>query len=127
MPQDELEQELERLREKLSRSQKKTPKNGSDGDSIRPRISLTPSDNPRSTKSLDSSLKQEQDDEDVCEICEQRGHDTFNCNLLMDDTTQPSARLSKSSVGDSSLGLFCEDCESCGHRTADCPHSMDVF
>lgn len=65
--------------------------------------------------------------EDVCEICEQPGHDIFTCDLLKDDRP-----LSASSAGGfmrskNLTDAFCEDCEEPGHTSANCPHSMDVF
>ena len=95
---DELEQEIERLNNKLARQKKKT------------------SDRPPSTASTVSEPAQQ-----VCEICERPGHDIFNCDLLKED----SGRSSRASTA--STDLFCEDCEAPGHTAAECPHSQDVF
>ncbi|KDR75449.1 hypothetical protein GALMADRAFT_227098 [Galerina marginata CBS 339.88] len=106
---DELEQEVERLKEKLSR-QKKISKNGHENAEGRQRLSSASSISTTSSGSISLGRGAE-----VCEICEQPGHDIFNCSLLKDD----SGRAAKDVV--------CEDCESPGHVAADCPHSSDVF
>lgn len=59
---------------------------------------------------------------DVCEICEQPGHDIFTCDLLRGDAA-PMAGGKDVPPSE----LYCEDCENYGHVAADCPHSMDVF
>ncbi|KAG1895564.1 uncharacterized protein F5891DRAFT_1058064 [Suillus fuscotomentosus] len=112
---DELEQELERLKEKLSRNNKKSSKN-----------CLEPTDLPPRKRSSTPNINRSSS-EDVCEICERPGHDIFTCDLLRDET--PPAReqnLVKKTNGDPS-DLFCVDCEGHGHVAADCPHSLDVF
>ncbi|KAJ6557190.1 hypothetical protein B0H10DRAFT_2121012 [Mycena sp. CBHHK59/15] len=100
---DELEQELERTKEKLLR-QRKSSKGSSEVESSRRRAG--------SVASATSSSG-----ELVCEICEQPGHDIFSCALLKEGGTSPT----------STTEVFCEDCESHGHVAADCPHSLDVF
>ncbi|KAF8993711.1 hypothetical protein BDQ17DRAFT_1312094 [Cyathus striatus] len=107
---DELEQEIERLKEKITR-QKKSSKNSGEVNESRQRLSTT-------------SLSSTASSETVCEICERPGHDIFNCDLLKEDTPIGSTREKLTS---SSGELFCEDCESHGHMAADCPHSLDVF
>ncbi|KAJ7703320.1 hypothetical protein B0H17DRAFT_1042700 [Mycena rosella] len=101
---DELEQELERTKDKLAR-QRKSSKGNSEVVETR-----------RRTGSVTSDIS---DNEGVCEICEKPGHDIFSCSLLgagtSDGGTSPGSEL------------FCEDCESHGHVAADCPHSLDVF
>ncbi|KAG1848637.1 hypothetical protein C8R48DRAFT_663471 [Suillus tomentosus] len=112
---DELEQELERLKEKLSRNNKKSSKN-----------CLEPTDLPPRKRSSTPNINRSPS-EDVCEICERPGHDIFTCDLLRDET--PPAReqdVVKKTNGDPS-DLFCVDCEGHGHVAADCPHSLDVF
>ncbi len=59
---------------------------------------------------------------DVCEICEQPGHDIFTCDLLRGGAA-PAAGGKDAPPSE----LYCEDCEHYGHVAADCPHSMDVF
>ncbi|KAJ7783014.1 hypothetical protein B0H16DRAFT_1671164 [Mycena metata] len=101
---DELEQELERTKEKLAR-QRKSSKGSSEVSDTRRR--------PGSIAGSEIS-----DTEGVCEICEKPGHDIFSCSLLGAGTPDDAS---------SSAELFCEDCESHGHVAADCPHSLDVF
>ncbi|KAJ7262294.1 hypothetical protein B0H12DRAFT_1321913 [Mycena haematopus] len=103
---DELEQELERTKEKLAR-QRKSSKGSSEAVDTRRR--------PASVAGSDVS-----DTEGVCEICEKPGHDIFTCSLLSAGTPTDDRTSSDSE-------LFCEDCESHGHVAADCPHSLDVF
>jgi hypothetical protein len=98
-----LEQELDHLKDKLARSEKKV-KNSTGGSDTRSRFS----------EPLHNSS-----DSDVCELCDKPGHDMFNCDAL------PPLR-SNTSANDLA-DMFCEDCDTHGHTTADCPHSMDVF
>ncbi|KAG7445442.1 uncharacterized protein BT62DRAFT_195052 [Guyanagaster necrorhizus] len=105
---DELEQEIERLKAKLAKKSSSSSKH-SDTSSIR-RVP--------STSSLDASV--------VCEICERPGHDIFSCDLLKGDAPAPINGTGGSMNG-GNKSLFCEDCESYGHLPVDCPHSMDVF
>jgi len=101
---DELEQELERVTEKLARSEKKS-KTNTEASDMRPPLSGALHDSP---------------DADVCELCDKPGHDMFNCEALpplQSNVTPP----------DDPSDLYCEDCDTHGHTTADCPHSMDVF
>ncbi|KAH7927113.1 hypothetical protein BV22DRAFT_1061490 [Leucogyrophana mollusca] len=114
---DELEQEVERLKEKLSRHKKSSKNSLEPTDIIRQRNSASTG----STVSLDDYPQRSR--EDVCEICERPGHDIFTCDLLKDDA--PASRGAKQTTDPSAL--FCEDCESHGHVASDCPHSMDVF
>ncbi|KAJ7045398.1 hypothetical protein C8F04DRAFT_1388040 [Mycena alexandri] len=101
---DELEEELERTKDKLAR-QRKSSKGSSEVSDTRRR--------PGSIASSEIS-----DTEGVCEICEKPGHDIFSCSLLAAGAPDDAP---------SSAELFCEDCESHGHVAADCPHSLDVF
>jgi len=109
--QDELEQEVERLKNKLNSREKKTPK-PSNAEPVdgRNRLSAASLNTVSSTHSVV--------DEEVCEICERPGHDIFSCSMLKDE---PRTRATSVS------GLFCEECENPGHTAADCPHSLDVF
>ncbi|KAL1742069.1 hypothetical protein HDZ31DRAFT_84391 [Schizophyllum fasciatum] len=97
---DELEQEIERLNNKLAKQKKKM------------------SDRPSSTA---STLSTASESTQVCEICERPGHDIFTCDLLKED----SGRSSRASS--TTTDLFCEDCEGHGHTAAECPHSQDIF
>ncbi|KAF7376043.1 hypothetical protein MSAN_00019100 [Mycena sanguinolenta] len=103
---DELEQELERTKEKLAR-QRKASKGSSEVVDSRRR--------PASVASSEVS-----DTEGVCEICEKPGHDIFTCSLLSAGTPTDDRNSSDSE-------LFCEDCEGHGHVAADCPNALDVF
>jgi len=109
---DELERELERVQEKLSRSQKKSSRNGLGVEGMGGRGNHAGSD---ASGDLKSNGREE-----VCEICERPGHDIFTCDLLKGGERTTG---SDSSKGD----LFCEDCEERGHTAANCPHSLDVF
>ncbi|EIW62820.1 uncharacterized protein TRAVEDRAFT_34134 [Trametes versicolor FP-101664 SS1] len=114
---DELEREVERLRDKVSRSQRKSSKTDLPED---------PMHRPASSAStLSSNLGQT--GEEVCEICERPGHDIFTCDLLKEDApSRMSSRLSTVSTDDMSE-VICEDCEERGHTAANCPNSLDVF
>ncbi|KAJ6593784.1 hypothetical protein B0H19DRAFT_916405 [Mycena capillaripes] len=113
---DELEQELERTKDKLSRQRKSSKGSGEVVDSRR-RTSVASSD--------------VSDNEGVCEICEKPGHDIFTCSLFELFLFYPlrftDSLFSKDDRTSSDSELFCEDCESHGHVAADCPHSLDVF
>lgn len=112
---DELEQELERTKEKLAR-QRKSSKGSAEVVAER-----------RRPASVASSENSEQ--ELVCEICERPGHDIFSCSLLQDGSSSPTDKREGARVRGPPAGaeLFCEDCESHGHLAAECPHSLDVF
>ncbi|KAF7321415.1 hypothetical protein MKEN_00662000 [Mycena kentingensis (nom. inval.)] len=108
---DELEQELERTKQKLAKQRK------SSKGSTEPQPS---------TRKRSASVASETSDngEPVCEICEQRGHEIFSCPLLSADS--PKDARGPSAAGDPQE-LFCTDCEAHGHLADACPHSMDVF
>ncbi|TFK44617.1 hypothetical protein BDQ12DRAFT_673277 [Crucibulum laeve] len=106
---DELEQEVERLKEKLTRQKKSRETTDSQH-----RLSTASSSTVGSE--LAGSGK-----EDLCEICERPGHDIFNCDLLKDEVG------GRGSMGGRGGELFCDDCENHGHVAANCPHSLDVF
>lgn len=114
---DELEQEIERLKERLSRGKKKE---GLElGNAIQRKLSIA-----STVASSDDELRS-MPSEDVCEICEQPGHDIFTCDLLKDGAPKPSK--DKFTAVRISSEQFCVDCESYGHLATDCPHSLDVF
>ncbi|KZT28920.1 hypothetical protein NEOLEDRAFT_682934 [Neolentinus lepideus HHB14362 ss-1] len=115
---DELEREVERLKEKVTRGQKKTSKNSTDADDAR--MPVPPG---RSSISSNNALQLDHG-ELVCEICERPGHDIFSCDLLSDDTASLRSNKSGKPAG---ADLYCEDCEGHGHTAAECPHSLDVF
>ncbi|KAF9446401.1 hypothetical protein P691DRAFT_673697, partial [Macrolepiota fuliginosa MF-IS2] len=109
---DELEQEVERLKDKLSKMKKST-KNSGENRGLRHQTS--------SASMEDSDIEGIRPiNESVCEICERPGHDIFNCDLLKEDVTT-------SLTGTNSSEKFCSDCETWGHIATDCPHSQDVF
>jgi len=103
---DELEQEIERLKEKISRH-KKMSKSSYDQEDGRNGLS-----------NVSSNAESSNTSGQACEICERPGHDIFSCSMLRDDVGMNSR---------STTPIFCEDCESPGHVAADCPHSLDVF
>ncbi|KAK6985240.1 hypothetical protein R3P38DRAFT_3102133 [Favolaschia claudopus] len=105
---DELEQELERTKDKLAR-QRKSSKGSSEVVETR-----------RRAGSVANSEVSDTQSEGVCEICEKPGHDIFTCSLLSSGASTDDRPTSDSE-------LFCEDCESHGHVAAECPHSLDVF
>ena len=116
---DELEREIERLKDKLSRSQKKSSKTDlplPDDPTGRP---------PSVASTMSSTLGQ--NTEEVCEICERPGHDIFTCDLLKEGAAPPSAGIMGGSSLHEDAELICEDCEERGHTAANCPHSLDVF
>jgi CAP-Gly domain-containing linker protein 1 len=106
------------MKEKLARYQKKSSK-------TKPTDVINQVSSPPESIRSAASLPEPQ----LCEICEQPGHDIFTCDLLQEGPS-PTAN---SAVFDHSRGhrvssdLFCEDCASPGHLAADCPHSLDVF
>lgn len=115
--QDELENEVTRLKDRLARSHKKSSKGPSEG-----------SRSSASTASISASSTFNSDAGDVCEFCEQPGHDAFTCDLLRGEGTL-SASSSRGSVSGAAEGdeLFCEDCEGRGHTAENCPSASDVF
>ena len=104
---------MERLREKLARSQRKASKNSTEPPAHSP---VVVADDEVHGASPAASTQ------DVCEICEQPGHDIFSCDLLKDG--MPSGTMSNAPAAED---LVCEDCEGRGHTAAHCPHSLDVF
>ena len=144
--QDELERELERVKDKLARGQRKSSKGTGSLELLPvPENNISPhslagsrssggmlpglglSKAPSATASATSG---DADAEDVCEICEQPGHDIFTCAALHGNSgpgERTSVLSTGSGTGAGAQELFCVDCESYGHAAADCPHSMDVF
>jgi len=107
---DELEQELERMKDKLAR-QKKPSKGATDTLDVCHRgNSLV---NPTNFAS-----------QQLCEICERPGHDIFSCDLLKEEVPR---NLKPAENSGDSLDQFCDDCESHGHAAPNCPHSLEVF
>ncbi|EIN11336.1 hypothetical protein PUNSTDRAFT_141741 [Punctularia strigosozonata HHB-11173 SS5] len=108
---DELERELEKVKEKLGRAKK------SSKSSIEP--SETASIRSFQSHSSVSSFAAgaANGSTEVCEICEQPGHDIFTCKVLAGD--EPPASTKSTAV--------CSDCGERGHIAEACPHSLDVF
>ncbi|KAI6033086.1 hypothetical protein F5J12DRAFT_197271 [Pisolithus orientalis] len=117
MVQDELEQEIEQLKEKLSRSRKQ---GSAEPGATQRKLSI--SSDVASSGDEFRSLSS-----DVCEICERPGHDIFTCNLLRDGAPIHTSTSRSASTRDFSSERFCVDCESFGHVASHCPHSLDVF
>ncbi|KXN90912.1 Eukaryotic translation initiation factor 3 subunit C [Leucoagaricus sp. SymC.cos] len=84
---DELEQEVERLKEKLSKMKKATKSNG-ETNSLRHQASLT------SVKNTEDMIQST--NENLCEICERPGHDIFTCDLLKEEAPKSLIKLSNS-------------------------------
>lgn len=116
--QDELEQEIERLKEKLARSKKSSRNNSTEFTELDQRRASSAS----TVTSADDDFRTSSR-EDLCEICERPGHDIFTCDLLKEDVPT-SLTLAKPSFGSEP---YCVDCEGYGHTASDCPHSLDVF
>ena len=103
-----MERELERYKDKLARaSQRKLSK--ASGESS---ITLAP----LSASSETSSRSEHTPEGEVCEICEQPGHDIFSCHLLKDDIPSVSGSLHTEDTYTESgpTDLWCLDCESYG-------------
>ncbi|GJJ06534.1 hypothetical protein Clacol_000726 [Clathrus columnatus] len=132
---DELERELERYKDKLERaSQRKHSKTNGDpvinNTSSAGVASGPPPTVPAPALGHQSKLSIDRTSEgEICEICEQPGHDIFTCDLLKGDMPSSNTRSSYtlSTTDSESSDLWCEDCETSGHTAADCPHSMEVF
>uniref|UniRef100_A0A0W0FSC5 CAP-Gly domain-containing protein n=1 Tax=Moniliophthora roreri TaxID=221103 RepID=A0A0W0FSC5_MONRR len=121
---DELEEEVKRLKDKIARQEKKSAKFST---------GLAPENSSSSSTSHGPTG-------DVCEICERPGHDIFNCDLLKEDgplsAKSTTNAAHKAINGDNPTSsdketepedLWCEDCEGYGHLKEECPNSEDVF
>lgn len=109
---------MERYKDKVERaSQRKHSKTNGDPvvDNAGGTSKVVPS---TSSSHHDPKPKIDQASEgDVCEICEQPGHDIFTCHLLKGDEPSSNTRSSYTlSVTDSeSSDLWCDDCETSGY------------
>jgi CAP-Gly domain-containing linker protein 1 len=101
---DDLEREVEKLKDKVQRLQSKSSKSGGERDTLK---SSTRGSHTRSSTVTQQTVTQEDTSGLVCEICEQHGHDIFSCPLLKDDENAGA----QNTDGD----LYCIDCESPGH------------
>lgn len=133
--QDELEREIERLKQKVGKGGRSS-KSGTDVSAPDQRLRKSSTNSANTLLSVDddtNSLASTNDTVvlvDVCEICEKPGHDIFTCPLLKDDLPTGAGAsnvTSRRSPNPSTFELFCVDCEGHGHLAADCPHSLDVF
>jgi CAP-Gly domain-containing linker protein 1 len=144
---DELERELDSLRQAQRRAAKtvrKVSKGSSELDAVpedRPATSPPPptkdAGHARTTSLLGG-------DSDVCEICERPGHDIFSCDLLR-ESSSPTLMMSRITSADSPApaqgakaapppppapakeAKYCVDCDSDGHVAEECPYALDVF
>ncbi|KAI5118934.1 hypothetical protein M0805_003758 [Coniferiporia weirii] len=158
---DELEREIERLKQKVAKGTR-AGKSSSDPPASAPASISALITNPgpmssrhassNSTSTINASdasasssgggARNGAESEEVCEICEQPGHDIFTCPLLKSgpdvlvdahgshahSKSAPSESEAEFGAGPGSeADLFCEDCEGFGHLSASCPYSMDVF
>ncbi|KAJ4490940.1 hypothetical protein J3R30DRAFT_3278235 [Lentinula aciculospora] len=137
---DELEQEIQRLNEKLRKANSK------------PHVSEPMSSKHTTSSSIGSasiksngvgeisSSESAQDEEPVCEICEKPGHDIFSCDLLREDyghrdsidfSSEDATPHIVARCGDGAAeeepDIWCEECEGHGHRAEECPYAGDVF
>lgn len=108
---------MERYKDKLDRaSQRKHSKTNGDPVVNTPaevsRPASTASSSHESKHSIDQSSMG-----DVCEICEEPGHDIFSCHLLKGDVPSSTSRSSYtlSATDSESSDIWCEDCETPGY------------
>jgi chromosome segregation ATPase len=108
---DDLEREVERLKDKVQRLQSKTSsKSTSGGDGLGKSTSNRGNHTRSSTVTQQTVTKEEPvHTSAVCEICEQAGHDIFSCPLLKDDDSTTSKA--------SSADMYCVDCDSRTHNS----------
>ncbi|THH08437.1 hypothetical protein EW145_g2708 [Phellinidium pouzarii] len=131
---DELEREIERLKQKISKSSRPS-KSSTEPPATehRPAHSASNSTSTINGFSADANIPtaslSTSSGTETCEICEQPGHDIFTCPLLKDgpEANSSSMENARKSPKPETLDLFCEDCEGYGHLAANCPHSLDVF
>ncbi|KAL5523490.1 hypothetical protein ACEPAG_7663 [Sanghuangporus baumii] len=136
---DELEREIERLRQKTSKRPSKSSTETLGNSEPRYHHSATSStgtislhvngSSAKSSTEKDGGSAEEEHDSEVCEICEAPGHDIFSCPLLKDGSAESAAHSTSQRGGSAPVEteLYCEDCDGRGHVAADCPYSSDVF
>ncbi|KAK7046094.1 hypothetical protein VNI00_007092 [Paramarasmius palmivorus] len=135
---DELEQEIERLKAKASKKASKGPDLSSSTTSASIPAPIITSGNGAGVGGAGNG-------EVVCEICDRPGHDIFTCDLLKEDGPLSAKSMTSSahraingggvgvSVGgkgtgkEEELDVWCEDCEGHGHTAKECPYGEDVF
>lgn len=106
---DDLEREVERLKDKVQRLQSKSSSKSSGGDTLGKSTSSRGNHTRSSTVTQQTVTKEEPAAEStVCEICEQAGHDLFSCPILKDD---------EGAVGSKAVptDMYCVDCDSRTH------------
>lgn len=139
---DELEKELERLRNgQLSPSLRRK---SSSGGAHRPHSMTPPTNSPPPPPTIEEPVVNESL---WCEICEEKGHDILGCKAVFGD--KPSANTKRASVntlnGSGKVGMgqrrsvgYCENCDRWDHTTEgillvfsvlmiDCPYGGDTF
>jgi DNA repair exonuclease SbcCD ATPase subunit len=105
---DDLEREVEKLKDKVQRLQSKSSSKSSGGDALAK--SASRSNHTRSSTVTQQTVVKEEPSTLVCEICEQTGHDIFSCPLLKDDD---SATATSTLAADH----YCVDCDTKGHSS----------
>ncbi|KAG9012483.1 hypothetical protein FRB94_005800 [Tulasnella sp. JGI-2019a] len=137
---DDLEREIERLNEKISR--RRSSRKNSAGDALSG-IGHRSSPSRASMASAESVGKAAEEEQPVCEVCGEHGHDLVQCETLgfgSNATTTSVSSASNVTVGPSAethsvpasegedLDHWCDNCEVLGdHVTDNCPHSDEVF
>lgn len=105
---DDLEREVEKLKDKVQRLQAKNSSKSAGSDATAK--SSSRGNHTRSSTVTQQTVAKEEPSTLVCEICEQSGHDIFSCPLLKDDETAPA-------INGSSTEAYCVDCDSKGHSS----------
>ena len=103
---DDLEREVEKLKDKVQRLQSKSSSKSSGGDALAK--SSSRGNHTRSSTVTQQTVVKEEPSTLVCEICEQSGHDIFSCPLLKDDENATSAPAADP---------YCVDCDTKGHSS----------
>ncbi|KAL0571109.1 hypothetical protein V5O48_010841 [Marasmius crinis-equi] len=130
---DELEQEVERLKEKIGKLERKKSKSSIGPEAVVGEGAHRESSTLTTTSHVSNSSFSSENGVDVCEICEKPGHDIFNCDLLKEDGPLSAKSITsaahKAINGDreEELDVWCEDCEGHGHTAENCPNAEDVF
>ncbi|KAG8956234.1 hypothetical protein FRC04_004311 [Tulasnella sp. 424] len=131
---DDLEREIERLNEKISRRRSRKVS----GDSLR--HSIEPPRPPSQGSMVSAVVPPEAEGDDhPCELCGQHGHDLASCDIVGFSAAEHAAELAATTTTTSTASAaepeaaddqdhWCENCEVLGdHVTEDCPYGDDVF
>lgn len=105
---DDLEREVERLKDKVQRLQSKSSSKNTSGGHDLSKSQSRGSHTRSSTVTQQTVTKEEPSSTAVCEICEQAGHDIFSCPLLKEDESATTAPASE---------IYCVDCNSRTHNS----------